>query len=113
MSLPDPSAPRKFRRLGLWLPFAVLGLLVVGWSAVWVWAKGQAESRLDGAVQALGQAGYQLSWKDRAVGGYPFRMDVTLTEPRVRAPGGWALEAPRIEAEAFLHAPGNWLIAAP
>lgn len=68
---------------------------------------------MDTTVQALGQAGYQLSWKERIVGGYPFRMDVTLTEPRVREPSGWALEAPRIEAEAPMHALGSWLIAAP
>jgi hypothetical protein len=68
---------------------------------------------MDAAVQALNQAGYQLTWKERVIGGYPFRIDVTLTEPRVREPSGWALEAPRLEAEAFLHAPGNWLIAAP
>jgi hypothetical protein len=113
MSLPDPAPPRKFRRLGLWLPFAALGLIIVGWSAAWIWARGQVESRMDAAVQALGQAGYQLSWKDRTVGGYPFRMDVTLTEPRVREPSGWALEAPRIEGEAPMHALGDWLVAAP
>ena len=113
MSLPDRDPPRKFRRLGLWLPFAALALLAAGWSAAWVWARGQAASRLDAAVHALNQAGYQLSWKERIVGGYPFRLDVTLTEPRLREPSGWGLVAPRIEAEAFLHAPGNWLIAAP
>jgi hypothetical protein len=113
MSLPDPAAPRKFRRLGLWLPFAALGLLIVGWSAVWVWARGELEHRMDAGVQALGQAGYQLSWKDRKIGGYPFRMDVTLTEPRLREPSGWALEAPRVDGEAQMHALGSWLIAAP
>ncbi len=113
MSLPDPLPPRKFRRLGLWLPFAALGLLIIGWSLAWVWARGQVEHKMDTAVQALGQAGYQLSWKARTIGGYPFRMDVTLTEPRIREPSGWALEAPRIEAEAQMHALGSWLIAAP
>ena len=113
MSLPDTTPPRKFRRLGLWLPFAALALIVAGWSAAWVWARGQAATRMDAAVAALGQAGYQIAWKDRAIGGYPFRMDVTLTEARVREPSGWGLEAPRIEGEAFMHAPGSWLIAAP
>jgi hypothetical protein len=113
MSLPDTTAPRKFRRLGLWLPFVALALLVAGWSAAWVWARGQAAARMDAAVAALDQAGYQITWKDRVIGGYPFRMDVTLTEPQVRTPSGWALQAPRIEGEAFMHALGNWLIAAP
>ncbi len=113
MSVPDPSPPRKFRRLGLWLPFAALGLLILGWSAAWFWARSQVEHRLDASVQVLGAAGYELSWKERIVGGYPFRMDVTLTEPHLRETSGWALEAPRIEAEAPMHALGSWLIAAP
>ena len=113
MSVPDPAPPRKPRRLGLWLPFAALGLLIAAWSAAWVWARGEAAGRLDAAAQALNRAGYQLAWRDRIVGGYPFRLDVTLTDARLREPSGWALEAPRIEAEAFLHAPTSWLIAAP
>lgn len=113
MSLPDPSPPRKLRRLGLWLPFAALGLLVVGWSATWVWARGQVAARMDATVEAAGRAGYRIAWKDRAIGGYPFRLDVTLTEPRVHEPSGWALEAPRLEGEAFLHSATHWVIAAP
>lgn len=113
MSLPDPSPPRKFRRLGLWLPFAALGLLIVAWSAAWVWAKGEAARRMDAAVEALGRAGYPVSWKDRTIGGYPFRIDVTLTEARASGPGGWGLEAARLEGEAPMHALGSWLIAAP
>ena len=112
MSEHDPSPPRKPRRLGLYLPFVALGLAVAAWSGVWVWAKGQAQTRLDGAAQALAQAGWQLSWKDRAVTGYPFRLDVSLSDVRLREPSGWALEAPRIEGEAFMHAPTQWLIAA-
>jgi hypothetical protein len=54
-----------------------------------------------------------VTWKDRSVGGYPFRINVALEEPRIRDRSGWALEAPRLEAQAFLHAPGHWLAAAP
>lgn len=113
MSLPDPTPPRKPRRLGLYLPFVALGVLVIAWSVAWVWARGQVQTRMDAATAGLAQAGYQLAWKDRTIGGYPFRMDVTLTEVRLREPSGWGLEAPRIEGEAFMHALGSWLIAAP
>jgi hypothetical protein len=113
MSVHDPSPPRKPRRLGLYLPFVALALAVAAWSGLWAWAKGQTQSRLDAAAQDLAQAGWQLSWKDRAVSGYPFRLDVSLTDVRLREPSGWALEAPRIEGEAFMHAPTQWLIAAP
>jgi hypothetical protein len=113
MSLPDPSAPRKYRRLGLYLPFAALGLLIVAWSAAWVWAKGETARRMDAAAQAWKQAGYQLAWRQRTIGGYPFRMDVTLTDASLRTASGWGLEAPRIEGEAYMHALTHWIVAAP
>jgi hypothetical protein len=112
MSVHDPSRSRKFR-LGLYLPFVLLALAIAVWSVVWVWARGQIQARMDAGAADLAKAGYQLTWKDRVVGGYPFRMDVTLTDARLHEPSGWALEAPRIEGEAFMHAPTHWLIAAP
>jgi hypothetical protein len=113
MSLPDTAPPRKPRRLGLWLPFLGLALLIAGWSGAWVWARSETARRMDAAVEALGKAGYQVSWKERKIGGYPFRVDVTLTDARAREPSGWALEAPRLEGEAFMHAITSWVIAAP
>jgi hypothetical protein len=113
MSVPDPAAPRKLSRLGLYLPFGIAVAVALAWSAAWLWAKGEAQRRMDQAAADLGRAGYQISWKDRQIGGYPFRLDVTLSDARLREPSGWALQSPRIEAEAYLHAPGHWMIAAP
>lgn len=113
MSLPDPSPARKPRRLGLWLPFAALGLLIAGWSGAWIWARDQVARRMDAAVAAWDQAGYRVTWKDRQIGGYPFRMDVTLTDVSAREPSGWGLETPRLEGEAYMHALTHWMIAAP
>ena len=113
MSVPDPTPPRKLSRLPLYLAFGALLVFVVVLSAAWVWARGQAVSRLDAGAEALRRAGYELSWKDRKVGGYPFRLNIVLTEPRIRDRSGWALEAPRLEGQAFLHAPTLWIVAAP
>lgn len=113
MSLHDLSPPRKPRRLGLYLPFVLLLIGIVAWTIFWFWARGEARARMDLAVTELTRAGYQISWKERGIGGYPFRMNVSLTEARVREPSGWALEAPRVEAQAFMHAPTSWILAAP
>lgn len=113
MSVPDPTAPRKLSRLRLYITFGLAFILVIAWSAAWIWASGETRRRMDAGVDALRRAGYEVAWKDRAIGGYPFRLDVTLTEARVRDRSGWALEAPRLEAEAFMHAPTNWVLAAP
>ena len=113
MSVPDPAAPRKLSKLGLYGPFVLLLAGIAVWSGFWIWGRNQAAARMDTAVAELSRAGYQVSWKSREIGGYPFRMDVTLTDVRVREPSGWGLESPRIEAEAYMHAPGHWMIAAP
>ena len=112
MSLPDPSAARKPNRWPLYAPFLLLLAAILAWSAVWVWERGRALAALDAAQASWGAAGYQLAWKSRAIGGYPFRLDLTLTDASVREPSGWALQAPRVEAEAFAYAPTHWLIAA-
>jgi hypothetical protein len=111
--VPDPTPPRKFSRRTPILVGVVTLVLIAGWSAVWVWARGQAETRLEQAVAGLRTAGYDVSWKGRTIGGYPFRLNVALTDARVRDRSGWAIESPRIEGQAFLHAPTRWLLAAP
>lgn len=113
MSVPDPTAPRKFSRRPLYIAFGLAFLVILGLSAAWIWARGQAETRMDAAVEALRKAGYEVAWRDRTIGGYPFRLNIALTEPRIRDRSGWALEAPRIEGQAFLHAPTTWMVAAP
>jgi Uncharacterized protein conserved in bacteria len=113
MSLPDLPTPRKRRRLGLVIPWVLAALLAIAWTGGWFWLRGQAQARMDAAVETLRGAGYDVAWKSRSLGGYPFRLSVTLEEPRIREPSGWALEAPRIEADARISSPTSWIIAAP
>lgn len=113
MSLPDPLPPRKPRRLGLYGPFILLLVAALAWSGFWFYARMETGRRLDIAANNLRAAGYEVAWKEARRGGFPFRMDITLIEPVIRDPSGWALAAPRLEAEAFMHALGHWIVAAP
>lgn len=113
MSVPDPTAPRKLSPLRLYIAFGLAFILVAAWSAAWIWARGEAEARIDAGAEALRNAGYEVAWKERSIGGYPFRLNVTLTEARIRDRSGWALETPKLEAQAFMHALTSWVLAAP
>jgi hypothetical protein len=113
MSMPDPTPPRKPSRLGLYIPFALLLLIVAGWSVFWLWARGETARRLDAGAQSLRSGGYEVTWTSRSIGGYPFRLNVALTDVQARDRSGWALEAPKAEAQALLHAPTHWIVAAP
>jgi len=110
--MPDQTPPRK-RRLGLILPFGLLLMGIVVRTGVWFSMRGTVDLRLTAAQDALRKAGYDVAWSSRSVTGYPFRLDVTLIEPRIRDVSGWALAAPRLEAEAYTLTPGSWIIAAP
>lgn len=111
--MPDPSAPRKPSLLRLLIPFGLAVVLIVGWSVGWIWLRGEARVRMDQGVETLREAGYEVTWKDRGINGYPFRLNVTLTDARISDRSGWALETPKLEGQAFLHAPTHWIIAAP
>ncbi len=111
--LPDVAPGRKPRRLGLIAPFAVAGLAALAWSIGWFYVSGETAKRMDLAVARFRAAGYQVSWDQRRIGGYPFRIDVTLDGARLRDPSGWGLMTPRLEAEAYMHALGHWVFATP
>lgn len=68
---------------------------------------------MDAAAGALRAAGYEVVWSQRAIGGYPFRLNVSLSEARIRDRSGWALETPKLESQAYMHAPTTWIVAAP
>lgn len=113
MSLPDTAPGRKHRRLGLILPLALAGILVLAGSIGWFWLRGQAVARMDAQIEQMRSSGYEIAWKQRQVGGFPFRLNVSFTEARIREPSGWALAAPRLEAQAPVYALGDWIAATP
>jgi len=113
MTLPHPTAPRKFRRLGLYGPFALLALLALAWSAGWLWLRAETLGRMDGARRTLAARGGELSWTSRSVSGFPFRLDVKLAGIALREASGSAITAPMLNAEAPVFAPSHWVAVAP
>lgn len=113
MSVHDPVPPRKPNRWGLYVPFILAGALAAGWSGYWLYVRAEAAKQIDGQTAALRKTGYDIAWKERHIGGYPFRLNIEFTEVRIREPSGWALEVPRLETQAPAYALTNWLAAAP
>lgn len=112
-STPPGKTAAQPRRWGLYGPYIALAIALTVWTGVWLAARAEVIQHMDSRVSRLKAAGYQLTWGDRSVGGYPFRLDLVLTDLHGRTPGGWGLDARRFEAEAFMHAPGHWVFAAP
>ncbi|MBP7705414.1 MAG: DUF2125 domain-containing protein [Caulobacter sp.] len=115
MTLPEgerPGKPRKVKRRGLFLPWFLALLLVVGWSVGWFWLKGKAIQEMDAAVAELNTQGYEVAWRKRDFSGFPFRLDVRLEGARIAEPSGWAVAAPVIKAETTVIKFGHWVIVA-
>lgn len=113
MTLPDRPTARKSRRLGLFLPWLALLLLVVGWSVAWFGLRDESVRRMDDAVARLRERGYRVDWTTRTVAGFPFRLDVTLTGARIAEPSGWAVAAPLLKTEAWIYRLDHWMLVAP
>jgi hypothetical protein len=68
---------------------------------------------MDAAATSLEGSGYRVDWSDRAIYGFPFRLDLVVKNPRMREQSGWGLAAPRLDAEAFVFSPDHWVVVAP
>jgi hypothetical protein len=116
MTLPDTDMPRKpegrAKRRWLFGPYLLLLLLVIAWSSGWVYLKLASMRQLDQSAQALRDAGYQVGWASADFRGYPFRLEVTLTDARIAEPSGWAITTPHLHAEAAIYQLGRWTAVA-
>ena len=63
-------------RIGLFLPYILLGLLVVLWSVAWFWIRGRAADEMDAWLAREAAAGRNWTCADRSIAGYPFRLEL-------------------------------------
>lgn len=66
---------RRFR-LGLFLPYVLLALIVVTWSVGWFWLRGRAATEIEGWMAREAAAGRTWTCADRSLTGYPFRIEL-------------------------------------
>jgi hypothetical protein len=71
------SPARRRSRLWLYLPFVLLALIVVAWSAGWFVVRGRIEAGLDTWLQDEAKAGRLWTCPDRSVAGFPFRIEIS------------------------------------
>lgn len=71
------SRPAKRRgRIGLFLPYILLALVVVGWSGAWFWIRGRADGEIDAWMAREAAAGRTWNCQDRSLTGFPFRLEL-------------------------------------
>ncbi|MEH3118458.1 MAG: DUF2125 domain-containing protein [Methylorubrum populi] len=80
--IPGGPAPRPRRRIGLFLPYALLAALVLAWTAAWFFIRGKVEGEMDGWLAREARAGRQWTCADRSITGFPFRLELRCASVR-------------------------------
>ena len=89
------------------------GVLLIAWSGGWFWLEGETIRKMDAARAQAAKAGWRLDWASRKVSGFPFRLNVNLTNARWGEASGWSVTAPVLNAQAYVSRPDSWMLVAP
>jgi hypothetical protein len=106
-----PAAPRRPGRFWLYTPFALLALVAVAWSVAWFVIRGRVADGLDAWLAAEAAAGRQWTCAGRSLAGYPFRIELSCAELRLRSEGLSGSLGP-VEAVAQVYQPRHAIVLA-
>ena len=99
------------RRSRFWLiaPFVLFALVVIGWTAAWFVIRAKVEERLDARLAAEAAAGRRWECPERAVGGFPFRIEVTCSRIAFAGPA-LAFTAGRLQTVTQVYQPRHTIV---
>ena len=101
----EPSTVQKKSRFWLIFPFVILFLLIAGWSAYWVYAKGQLETGIDQWIADERARGATVEFSSKRLGGYPFRFELDVRDPVYQPDGEARWDGERLR---LVMQPWNW-----
>ncbi|WP_443748720.1 DUF2125 domain-containing protein [Asticcacaulis solisilvae] len=102
----------KRRHIGVFVPTAVVVVLIVLWTAWWFIAAHRVEAAFHTQADALTKQGYRVSTAPYTVKGYPYRLAVELRDVNIVAPTGRGFSAPELDVEANAYNPDKWVLVA-
>lgn len=92
----------------------VLIVAVLAYSGWWVYAAQSLKGQVEAWFEDQRAAGWEASYTDIAVRGFPSRTDLTLTDPVLRAPdGSLGWQAPFFQILTLSYTPGHVIVAWP
>ncbi len=77
----------KPRRLWLYIPFVLLALVAVAWSALWFYGRSRINAEIDNLFAREATVGREWSCPDRSITGFPFRIEGRCSNPSYRQRG--------------------------
>jgi hypothetical protein len=75
------------RRLWLYIPFILLLLVAMGWSALWFYGRSRINAEIDNLFAREATVGREWSCPNRDISGFPFRIEGRCSNPSYRQRG--------------------------
>lgn len=108
-----PQATNPPKRMGLYLPFILLAVVIIVWTGLWFFSAHKAGQIADHFIAREGERGRDWLCPERQVGGYPFRIEITCTKPQLILKGEQGLQRSGSLGGLALHArilsPGHFI----
>lgn len=79
--IPDPPVAVRRRRWPIFLPFALLVVLAALWSGAWFYLAARAQDAIAGWRAREASAGLVYACGMQSIGGFPFRIEVSCSDP--------------------------------
>lgn len=89
-------------------------LVLAGYAGYWFYAAYRVEQELQAWITDKEDAGYEIEYSALSVGGFPYRFQINLSDPRVRAPvsdGGWFAHLDAVQANALPYDFSHWIVS--
>ena len=102
----------RARYAPLIIPFAIVLIVLIAWTAWWFWLSQQVRDRLDLAAEGLRAQGWEVVYSEPTLTGWPFRTRLESEHVRLTAPTGHEIAAPHLAAEANAYRPDRWVLVA-
>jgi len=99
----EAALPRR-SRFWLFLPFGLLAFLAAGWTAAWFVIRARTAEGLDNWLANESVAGRRWDCPERAIGGYPFRIEVACARVSLQI-RDMALSAGRLATVTQIYSP--------
>jgi hypothetical protein len=80
---PAATLPSRRSSRRVFLPSAILGVVIVAWSGFWWYACTRVQGEWDNFVARQAELGRQITCGDQGLAGYPFRLEMHCGGPQV------------------------------
>ncbi len=96
------------------LIFGGFFVLLAGYTGYWFFAAHRVEQELQVWIADQESNGYAIEYSDLDVRGFPYRFQINVDDPRIRAPvsdGGWFAHLDAVQANALPYDFSLWIVS--